>query len=189
MTAQTSVDRLYEEAKSILSRLGEDQPSLSISASDNFRKALLLGTASYFEHRLTSCVVQFVHNQSNGSNLVVSFLKNKAIDRQYHSWFDWKASNANQFFGLFGSDFKQAMGVKLKEEEGLQSAVKAFLELGNERNKLVHQDFASFALEKTLDEIYAEYKVALKFVDELPKQLAEIQAGLKEKRTQSAQST
>ena len=47
------------------------------------------------------------------------------------------------------------------------SAIAAFLEVGRERNKLVHQDYASFPFEKTLDEIYDLYRRALGFVENL----------------------
>jgi len=50
--------------------------------------------------------------------------------------------------------------------------------MGNERNKLVHQDYATFQMEKTLDEVYTLYKSALDFVDSLPGALEECHAGL-----------
>lgn len=151
----------------MIKALGAGEPSLAIAAADNFRKALVLASASYFEHRISSCVLEFVQECAKGNDLVVGFVKNKAISRQYHTWFKWDESNANQFFGLFGSSFKQAMTERVNASEELRSSIRAFLEVGNERNKLVHQDFASFALEKTLDEIYSRYRQSLLFVDNL----------------------
>jgi hypothetical protein len=95
------------------------------------------------------------------------------VARQYHSWFEWEGNNANKFFSLFGSEFKLAMNKNIKESTTLGSAVRAFLEVGNERNKLVHQDYATFAMEKTLDEIYQLYRDALLFVERLPLALRE----------------
>ena len=63
------------------------------------------------------------------------------------------------------------MREEVRQSEELQLAVRAFLEVGNERNKLVHQDYASFPLEKTLDEIYDLYHRALAFVEKLPDSL------------------
>lgn len=171
MATPTPVDRLFEESSSVIAALGESEPSLRIAAADNFRKALLLAAASHFEHRISTCVLEFVEECTNGSALVVGFVKNKAIFRQYHTWFKWDETNANQFFGLFGTAFKQMMTERVRVSDGLKSSIRAFLEIGNERNKLVHQDFASFALEKTLEEIYALYKESLIFVDELGKHL------------------
>jgi methionyl-tRNA synthetase len=100
---------------------------------------------------------------------VENFVRNKAIARQYHTWFTWDARNANNFFGLFGAQFKAIMTQRVTASEELQSSVKAFLELGAERNRLVHENFATFQMEKTLQEIYALYNLANKFVDALPK--------------------
>jgi RiboL-PSP-HEPN len=98
-------------------------------------------------------------------------VRNKAVARQYHTWFNWCDNNANQFFGLFGAEFKAQMSELVKGSEEMQRSVRAFLELGNERNRLVHQDFATFSMEKTLDEIYRLYQSALMFVDALPTEL------------------
>ena len=171
MAGPTPVDRLYEESSSVIKALGGAQPSLAVAAGDNFRKALVLAAASYFEHRVSACILDFVHERANGNGLVVGFVKNKAISRQYHTLFNWDQANANQFFGLFGSAFKQMMDGRVSASEDLRASIRAFFEVGSERNKLLHQDFASFSLEKTLDEIYALYQQSLLFVDGLATQL------------------
>ncbi len=173
MHASTPVDRLFDESDSVIRALGLSEPSLAIAAGDSFRKALVLAAASHFEHRISSCVLEFIQESANGSGIVVAFVKNKAVSRQYHTWFKWDDTNANQFFGLFGSDFKQMMGERTRASEELKNSIRAFLEIGNERNKLVHQDFASFSLEKTLDEIYALYRQSLLFVESLSTHLRE----------------
>ncbi len=167
MSGATPVDRLYEESSSVISALGVGQPSLAVAAGDIFRKALVLAAASYFEHRVSTCVLDFIEECANGNSLVLGFVKNKAVSRQYHTWFKWDETNANQFFGLFGSPFKQMMNERTKGSNDLRLSISAFLEIGNERNKLAHQDFASFSLEKTLDEIYTLYQKSLMFVDGL----------------------
>lgn len=173
MAPLTPVDRLYQESSSVIATLGRNEPSLAVAAGDNFRKALVLAAASYFEFRVSTCVLEFVQERTSGSSLVVGFVKNKAISRQYHTWFKWDETNANQFFGLFGSQFKQMMADRIKVSDELRTSIRAFLEIGNERNKLIHQDFASFPLEKTLDEIYGLYRQSLVFVDGLAVHLRE----------------
>lgn len=177
MADATPVDRLYEESVSVVRALSAAEPSLAISASDTFRKTLVLASASYFEHRVSACVADFVHERASGSTLVVSFVKNKAINRQYHTWFSWSDSNANNFFALFGVEFRQMMQERVKSSDELRAAITSFLEIGNERNKLVHQDFASFPFEKTLEETYGSYKKALPFVDSLSAHLRECKPG------------
>ncbi len=104
--------------------------------------------------------------------LIISIIKTKAIKRQYHTYFDWeKSTNANSFFSLFGEDFKNKMAKQVKETPKLETAIRAFLQLGQERNKLVHQNFAEIVLDKTADEIYKLYQTALLFVDIIKSEL------------------
>jgi hypothetical protein len=77
---------------------------------------------------------------------------------------------------MFGAGFKSTMSRRVKESEELRASVVVFLEVGNERNKLVHQDYATFSMEKTLDEIYELYQKAARFVDCLPTALRESDA-------------
>ncbi|MBF0550076.1 MAG: hypothetical protein HQK60_06035 [Deltaproteobacteria bacterium] len=167
------VVRLYEEAKEIIQTLKETNVSLALTAADRFRKDLLLAIASHFEHRMCDCVLEYIKERASGSVLVENFVQNKAITRQYHTWFNWESKNANQFFGLFGAEFKDTMKNRLAESDDLNSAVRAFLEVGNERNRLVHQDYATFSMDKTLEEIYDLYLKALRFIEYLPQALRE----------------
>lgn len=177
MPDHTPVDRLYVEYCAVMQALQMlPEPSLQVTAADHFRKALLLASASYFEQRICSSVIGFVRERAGGSVLVESFVRNKAISRQYHTWFKWDEPNANQFYGYFGSNFKAAMIAKVKDSDELKISVQAFLEVGNERNKLVHQDYATFLLEKTLDEIYGLFRRANYFVEYLPQALRELDA-------------
>ena len=166
------VDRLHSEFQSLVLLL-EHEPSLRVTADDNFRKSILLSAASYFEFTLSETVQSFALEASNASELIGALVKSKVIDRQYHKWFDWDRSNANTFYRLFGVKFYEFMKTKHASEEWLDSAVRAFLELGRSRNSLVHGNFAAFTLEKTAAEIYDSYKVALRFVEAVPALLRE----------------
>jgi hypothetical protein len=176
MAEQTPIDRLYSEATAAIQVLGNNSEwSLQVAAADHFRKVLLLATASYFEDNLCNSVAMFVREEAK-SVLIENFVRNKAIARQYHTWFAWDRKNANQFFGLFGKEFRELMESRVKARPELQSAIEAFLELGNERNLLVHQNYATFPMEKTLDEVYALYQSALLFVSSVPSALKDCNA-------------
>ena len=116
-------------------------------------------------------LLTFVKEVSSENERLVEFVKNKAISRQYHTFFNWDLQNANAFFGLFGDSFKTFMAEKTKNDSNLAEAIKAFVELGRERNRLVHQDFGIFSLEKTTEEIYKLYETALPFVQCIPEKL------------------
>lgn len=162
----TSVDRIYGEAHAILLHLNSaGELSLAIAAEDVLRKSLLLSAASYFEHALTSRVMEFVLSVTGDDQLVPALVRNKAVSRQYHTWFNWDGANANQFFGLFGDDFKQYMMQIVVDDDKMASGIKSFMTIGRERNRLAHQDYASFSMSLTSDEIYGHYKAATHFVD------------------------
>lgn len=165
----TEIDRMYTEATALIQLLEKaSELSLQISVADNLRKALLLASASYFEFRVCDCVLEFVRDRAHRSVLVENFVRNKAIARQYHTWFDWEGNNANRFFALFGDGFRTTMTTRVKDSAEMRSSIAAFLDLGSERNRLVHQNYATFSMDKTLEEIYGLYKRALVFVEALP---------------------
>jgi hypothetical protein len=162
------VDRLHGEFRDLVALLDQAaEPSLRNTAEENFRKALLLAAASYFETRVMDVVLDFVRNVSNGEPLMCEFVKRKALERQFHTLFDWEAQNANRFFRFFGNAFSEFMTRKVRQDTELAEAIRAFMEIGLDRNRLVHQDFGSFALEKTVEEIYSLYTKANKFVSSL----------------------
>jgi hypothetical protein len=167
MSKDTPIDRIYQELGLAIEALGKSgEVSAQVVVEDHARKALLLSVASHFEHKLTGHLKQLSSMSNN--ILLTEFVIRKAITRQYHTLFNWDSKNANSFFALFGSDFKQRMEVKVKADTNLDNSIKAFLELGSLRNQLVHNDYATFSLEKTSDEIYLLYQTALYFIDSLP---------------------
>ena len=170
----TAVDNLHADLAALLVFLDDaSEVSLRNVADDNLRKALLLAAASYFEHRMTQDVIGFVEEVVSKEHVVKWFVRKKAVERQYHTWFDWNARNANQFFGLFGEAFSQHARAVVRERSDLSSAIEAFLEIGRERNRLVHQNFGTFTLEKTSKEIYDTYRSAVEFVEWVPRELRE----------------
>ena len=159
------VDTIYTEFKDAVSVLAAAQElSLQITLESNLRKTLLLSAASYFEYTLSREVVSFTNEIASGNRLISSLVQNKAITRQYHSWFDWDRANANKFFSLFGQEFRDHMIARIATDEALAESIKAFMEIGRERNLLVHSDYASYLINKTPEEIYTLYQTAHEFV-------------------------
>lgn len=141
--------------------------SLLQVAEDSLRKSLALAVGSYFEHEITKLIEQFTKTKTNECNELISFIKNKALHRQYHTFFNWESVNANQFFGFFGEDFKNQALDDVNKSQELKDAIKNFIELGQLRNKVAHQNFASFSTDKTSDEIFESFKIALIFLNYL----------------------
>ena len=161
------IDSQYSSGLALLDFLKEQQQiTLFNEAENNFRKTILLSAASYFEKELTETVTDLAKSHSDNNELIVSIIKQKAIIRQYHTYFDWEnAKNANKFFSMFGDTFKNKMSQKVKDDPDFDSSIKAFLEIGQERNKMVHQNFAEIVIDKTAEEIYKLSKLSLYFIE------------------------
>lgn len=161
----TVVDKLFSEHGELIKYLEEKKEiSMKVFVEENFKKNILLCIASLFEHRITNLLTNFVDRVGNKSIKLNSFVYKGAISRKYHTLFEWETPNANKFFSFFGDEFKSEMKQRIKTNEALDKSVKAFLQLGQQRNLLVHQNFGEQFIEKTADELYEEYKIADNFI-------------------------
>jgi hypothetical protein len=170
--ARTAIDMMYEDFSGLLDFLQKaGEVSLQSMVDSTFKKTLALSAASFFEDKIRQILLEIVSDRSSKDELLCNFLKNKAIERQYHTYFDWRGNNANGFFRLFGEIFRDSVGQDIKNNSSLADAIKAFLELGNTRNELAHLNFSSFALNMTAEEVYRKYQTASRFVDYLESKL------------------
>lgn len=167
-SSKTLIDNLFEEQKELATFLRDQgQISYAQDIEGSLSKILLLSSASYFENRITNAISGFAERISKSNEALVSLVKNKAIERQYHTYFQWRDKNrsSNSFFAMFGTSFRDSAKEDLKATFSISKAEKAFLELGDLRNLLVHGNFANYPLEKTADEVYELYQNALQFVE------------------------
>jgi hypothetical protein len=178
MVKQSIVDRIYQDNLDLLNFLEErNEPSFMVQFNSVFTKTMLLSSASYFEHEICRMIQAFIERKTQNDDCIISIVKQKAIQGQYHKYFgwkDWQSGNVNSFFSLFGQVFKTQGAEKINNNGDLKSAVKAFLEIGNERNKLVHQNFADYTVEKTAEEVYKLHKQATLFIDFLDHQFSNL---------------
>lgn len=156
----------YNDLESYL--LEQQQASALVQLKNHYRKVLLLSCASYYETRILKMLFDFTSKVSSDERLI-SFLKNKAIERQYHTFFNWEGKNINSFLGLFGNDFKSKISNEIQTNQTLSEQMKAFLTIGNERNLMVHENFMEYKLEKTFEEILSLHKQAMEFIAYLEK--------------------
>ena len=145
--------------------------SLSQDAEQMLQKNLPLAGASYCEQHVCEMLRAFVDSKSGNCIELRSLIESTAIKRQYHTMFDWEANNVNKFLSLFGQDFKKKIATELAASVELTKASKDFLELGNLRNCIVHQNYATYVMEKSAAEIFELFKNAVKFIDYLKQNL------------------
>lgn len=81
------IKSLYEEYGELIEfcRLN-GQVSFELYINDTYKKALLLSAASYFETVITKTIHDFVNGKTKYNVEIVSFVDNKAMKRQYHTF-------------------------------------------------------------------------------------------------------
>lgn len=160
------IDKFYDDHLALgefLLKSGE--MSFAVEAGNNFRRSLVLAVASFFEHEISEIIRQMPARHAEGNAMLTALIETKAISRQYHTYFDWDNMSANKFFGSFGDGCKSEFQAKTKGDTAFKASVTAFLELGQTRNRLVHRNYVQFDVDKTAEDIYTQFKLALAFLD------------------------
>lgn len=102
------IQRTIDDHRDLMAFLGENnQISHLATIEQTLPKVVLLAAASDLEARTQQLLIKFFEERTSSHEFAVSFVKSKAVDRQFHTYFNWKERSANQFFGLFGKRFKQ----------------------------------------------------------------------------------
>lgn len=172
-----AVETLYAQLDQLKTHLQSVNEFSFVSLIEDLqRKAVLLAAASNHEKRVTGLITDFAAKVSADNLALVAFVSDQALHRKYHTLFAWDRANCNGFYRLFGADFLEAMVAAVKADPALDKGAKAFLEIGNNRNRLVHGDYASFGMEKTAAEIIALYRDAETFLDRLRQQFTASEA-------------
>lgn len=175
-TVVDSLYRSYQDLQSYLEAVGETSHAQFLREA--FRRNLVVSGASLFEQFIKDAIDTFSDHRSKGDVAVITLVQMGVTSRNYHQMFDWNLRNTNRFFGYFGST-SGSLGASMKQECGqkkeLQDAAKAFMELGQLRNELVHRNFALMPFEETVEESYARFQKAKTFVEYVLRRLAKSQ--------------
>ncbi|EHR1009670.1 hypothetical protein KS883_003194 [Vibrio parahaemolyticus] len=161
-----AINRIYSEyTENYQYLIDNGQVSIAMDYKSQYSKIMLLSAASYFESKVIRIVTGFLNADS--CPLRAGFLEKKALKRQYHTLFNWDQQNANQFFGLFGDQFKAFVKIKINGDQELKEAIEDFMILGSYRNQLVHDNYATFRLPLTAENVKEKFDNADKFVSNI----------------------
>jgi hypothetical protein len=143
-----------------------EQKNLSMAqdVEQMLQKNLPLAAASYFEHLVCGILRKYIDRKSHSSPELKAFFEIKAISRQYHTLFDWDKSNVNKFLSHFGENFKSEASREIGADPELTKSAQAFIEIGSIRNRIVHQNYAAFVVDKSSEEVFALFQLAERFV-------------------------
>ena len=157
-----------EYLKNLRGHIGIKEPSLMERVEEAFTKYIVISAGSDCEKQITDILENLYKEMCGDGCVLFNFAKQKAIDKQYHTLFDWKDTEkgVNTFFSSFG---REGYGKYMKEKIGadplLKESASAFVELGHLRNEMAHTNFVRM---KTPDEVHDLYKKALHFLRQFP---------------------
>lgn len=171
-TEDEPVEALLAEHLEILNQLiAKGEASFAATLQQTIPKIGLLAAASWMEVRVMQILHDFFDEVTGSTNQAVEFVRINALERKYHTLFDWRGRQLSPFLGKFGAGLKTYGKNILEANPDYARKASAFLELGDLRNQLVHGNYAAFTLEKTTAEVLAMYRDALEFVEQLPEVL------------------
>lgn len=162
---KNEVEAFYNRQLELINYLTESSNiSFAQDAREMLQKNLPLAAASYFEHRITNILEEFVNKKSNKCNELINLFNQKAIKRQYHTFFDWEKNNTNKFLSLFGEDFKNNVSKKISNSDMLSKSSRDFLSIGNMRNLIIHNNYSKYNTDQTTEEIFELFNSADKYI-------------------------
>jgi len=153
---------------------GEANLSLRLAVDRHFQKILVVATASYCEDLVKGIILDFASRSSGHNNGIVSLIKSKAAERQYHTLFDWAQNSSigvNKFWSLFGDGQKKKVKEALKLDPSAVVKADAFIQVGQLRNLLVHGNFGAMNIDLTIEEIRSKSELALSYISFIRAQL------------------
>ncbi|WP_432245741.1 HEPN domain-containing protein [Arthrobacter sp. G.S.26] len=159
-----AVGSLYQDYLDLISDLSMSPSGLS-SLNRSYHKHLLVAAASSLEDKVKALVPEIFSR--HGTDRLGEFVAKQVMARGYHTLFEWKSGTAQGFFTSFGDVCGRAFRAALKDNDQLKTQHAAFMQLGQLRNQVVHNDYASALVELTPKEIIGRYHLALEFVDQI----------------------
>jgi hypothetical protein len=158
------VETLYEDYQALKEDLSTS-PSGLAALNRSYHKHLLVAAASSLEDKVKALVPEIFSR--HGMDRLANFVRQQVMARGYHTLFNWKARNANQFFSSFGDPCGKLFKETLKTDSEFKSQHDAFMLLGSMRNDVVHNDYSNRHVELTPQEVVENYNLALQFVDRI----------------------
>ncbi|MGO4295422.1 HEPN domain-containing protein [Glutamicibacter sp. MCAF14] len=159
-----AVQSLYEDYQALCTDL-RSNPSGLAALNRSYHKHLLLAAASSLEAKVKVIVAQIF--EQHGSTSLSTFVEKRVMSRSYHTLFDWPGGKAKGFFTSFGDICSNKFNADLGSDSTFKNQHDAFMQLGQKRNLLVHNDYANALVELTPEEIMQKFSQASDFVSRM----------------------
>lgn len=162
MDSTPTIDRVFEEIKAVRSLVEQAESGSDLVSYDALSsKIIIVSSASYFEGVIVRLILE-LSAEMGAHAVVISFIHRQGLDKKFHQLFSWKEKSMNNFFKLFGEAAKKHLIEKSRQSD-IEQAIQDFLYIGQQRNYLVHNNFAGHSLDCTPDEAWTRHKSAARF--------------------------
>lgn len=152
--------------------------TLIANANEIYRMSILIAAASYCEIRLTA-MMKKIYEERTGSTILSEFVHKRALNRQFHTLFDWKAKGdyskgANRFYSMFGKNFADHIKNQSKIDKDFKRSQESFVKIGALRNELAHEGSitSSYTVTDVLDLFDSAKVFFVKFFEHLESQMS-----------------
>lgn len=156
------VESLYADYVGLVEDLSNsNNPSGLAALNRSYHKVVLIAAASNLEAQVKRIMKEVFERE--GRPELGTFVEKRVMARNYHTLFEWDRGKATGFFASFGDNCSKRFKSMLVNDSEFRQEHDAFMKLGGLRNRLVHQDYASFSLDDTPDELIGLYRNAIRF--------------------------
>jgi len=155
------VESIYEDYCGLVEDLKERSPSGLAALNRTYHKVILVAAASSLENQVKR-VVESLFSEHGRDELGV-FVAKRVLDRDYYRLFDWNNEKAKSFFSSFGPHCSRLFEETRRNDGEFERQHSSFMRIGRLRNQLVHQNYATFILDVTPEELVILYRSAVLF--------------------------
>ena len=157
----SAVHTLFDDYTDLVKDLGQS-PSGLTALNRSYHKHLIIAAASGLEDEVKKLVPDIFSRL--GRQEFAAFVSKRVMARGYHQLFQWEDRSAKGFFTSFGDGSVAAFKNAMSADVAFKAQHDAFMKLGDLRNTVVHNDYASALVEITPDEVMEAFDLALVFV-------------------------
>lgn len=154
---------LYEDYLGLIEDVKDRSLSGLSALNRTYHKVILVAAASSLESQVKRIVESIF--REHGRDELGNFIAKRVMARGYHQLFDWPNGTAKGFFSSFGTECADTFNALKKSDTEFAKQHSSFMRLGSLRNLLVHEDFATYALAETPEDLIALYRDAVLFPD------------------------
>jgi hypothetical protein len=129
-------------------------------------KISILTVSTAIEQRLMILLKELLNPLKREETSI--FIYKQALERKFHTLFNFKENHLNYFFGLFGIPMKEFLKKKAELDEEFKKSTSSIMTLLSKRNLLAHEIFYLTSIDLTMTEVLELSESAEIFFSKFP---------------------